>query len=178
MISEKNIMNVMEKFSDISKEKLSRIQLALEKLARETGEDEYESIITLEELLDIKITYEEFKELNGRNIWIWIIEPFIKKILQSLKKEKIENKILKKEYIKIFEGLNGQLIKYPENIQVCLVHKDIFELMEAEHNINNKFFNCYEWEKIQNTELWNKAEIQIARELIADKLIKKYLQFL
>ena len=46
--------------------------------------------------------------------------------------------------------------------------------MKNEHGITGRYLKCYEWEQIQNSELWRKAEIQITRELIADKLMKKY----
>lgn len=47
--------------------------------------------------------------------------------------------------------------------------------MKEEFEIKNDFLKCHEWEQIQRSKLWREAEIQIARELIADNLIKNYL---
>lgn len=148
--------------------------MILEKICRNIGEDEYDSIVDLKNEAKIQITNKEAIELRGRQIWIWIIEPLKK----SNRLEEARFKFLKIDlpsflYVKKFEK-NGKIyIKYPLGVNIFDVHDDIFEVMREEYGIKDNYLNCNEWEYVQSTNLWKKAEIQVAREIIADSLINK-----
>lgn len=76
-------------------------------------------------------------------------------------------------YVKKFEK-NGKLyIKYPQSVNIFDVHRDIFEVMREEYGIKDNYLDCDEWEYVQNTNLWKNAEIQVAREIVADLLSNK-----
>lgn len=173
MILNENVSDLMQNYVKINENKFESIELALEKICREKGEDEYEPILNLKVKYDILITNEEIKTLKGRKIWIWIIAPFDKSILNDVEKRLITLNLPLFDFIKIIE-LNGQkYIKYPESKEICAVHKDLIELMYEEHGISIDFLKCHEWEQIQNNKAWIKAQIQIVREFVADKLLKK-----
>jgi len=174
MILNDNTSDIMNVDLKININIFKNIELALEKIGREMGEDEYGPIFDLKINYNILITNEEIKTLNGRRIWIWIIVPFNKDILDSIEKKLISLDLPLSEFIKIIEANGQKYIKYPESKEICAVHKDLSELLSEEHEIKENYLKCYEWEHIQNSELWRKAEIQIARELIAYKLINKF----
>ena len=158
----------------IRKEKLINIELALEKIAMDTGEDEYEHISILEEEFGIKIEFEEIERLKGRYIWIWVIVPYKEEISVLLKRKLIKYNLPLSDYFQILYVNKLKYIKYPEKIEVCRVQKEIDEILKEEHDITDYFLKSNEWEQIQNTKKWEKTQIQITRELIADKFLKKY----
>ncbi|MFX1320384.1 MAG: hypothetical protein ACFFAQ_01955 [Promethearchaeota archaeon] len=173
MILNENFADLVDIEYKIDKEKLKTIELALEKICRDTGEDEYDSIIDLEVKFKIWITDEKIVTLNGRQIWIWVIEPFVEQILTNIKAYLKKLNLPISEFIEIVEFHQQKCIKHPEKVAICAIHKDIFQIMKEEHGITGSYLKCYEWEQIQNSELWRKVEIQITRELIADKLMRK-----
>ena len=172
MIKERQIST-----SQSTQDKLKIIKLILMKICRETGEDEYETLIVLENNFNIIITDEEIEELRLRNVWIWIKRPFNELLYKQIE-QKVKNMGLPvSKFLKILESNGKRVLKYPERIIRFNIHDDIFETMREEYGIKDSFLNCYEWENLQNTSLWYGAEIQIARELIADK-VKKNLKLL
>jgi len=50
---------------------------------------------------------------------------------------------------------------------------ELFEDLKEEHCIISDNFSESQWEQLQNTELWRKAEIQVSREIIANKLLSR-----
>ena len=174
MILNENFADLMDAEYKIDRKKLKTIESALEKISRDTGEDEYDSIIDLEMKFNIWITKEKIETLNGRQIWIWVIEPFEEQTLTNIKEYLKKLNLPLSEFIETVEFHQEKYIKYPEKAAICAIHKDILEIMKNEHGITGNYLKCYEWEQIQNSELWKKAEIQITRELIADKLMKKF----
>lgn len=163
--------------SDIRIEKINKIFLVLDKICRNTGEDEDDNIIDLENYADMRITDEEIEEIRGREIWIWIIEPMNEDLLKYIKK-KLENYNFSiSKYMKKFEQDGIKYIKYPKKIDICAVRKDIFEIMKEEHGIKSSDLKCYEWAYLQETEIWRRTEVQVAREIIADQMIKHYFIF-
>lgn len=174
MIHHKFKENIKISGLGITKEKVKKIEIALEKIARDTGEDEYEPIFILEKEINIKIKFEEIKNLIRRYIWIWVTMPYNEEIFAYLEKKLNKLLIPLTDYLICFFNNNQKFIKYPEKIEICGVKKDIFEILKERHGINSSYFNCYEWEQIQNTKRWKKAEIQIARELVADRLLSYF----
>jgi len=174
MILNENFADLMDAEYKIDRKKLKTIESALEKISRDTGEDEYDSIIDLEMKFNIWITKEKIETLNGRQIWIWVIEPFEEQTLTNIKEYLKKLNLPISEFIETVEFHQQKCIKHPEKVAICAIYKDIFEKMKEEHGITGNYLKCYEWEQIQNSELWRKAEIQITRELIAYKLMKKY----
>lgn len=173
MILNENFADLVDTEYEIDKEKLKTIELALEKICRDTGEDEYDPITDLEEKYKIRITNKKIETLNGRQIWIWVIKPFEEQTLTNIKEYLRKLNLPLSEFIETVEIHQQKYIKYPEKLAICAIHKNIFEVMKCEHGITGNYLKCYEWEQIQNSELWKKAETQITRELIADKLMKK-----
>lgn len=168
-------MNILQvDIIDSKKENLKRIEIALNKIARCSGEDEYESILILEEKTKIKIEFEEIKELKGRNIWMWVVIPYNKVNLNFLEEKLSKLDLPFENYLKIIRVNKKLFINYPEKVEICRVSKEIFEILKEEHNITSNLLNCSEWEQIQNTKGWIHAQNQITRELIADKLLKNY----
>ncbi len=144
--------------------------IALNKIARDTGELEYDSICILESELKIKITFKEICELRGRHIWVWVIRPFDENLLINLVRKLTKLNLPLLNYLKIFNNKKVNYVKYPEKVETFRVSKEIFEIMREQHELTD---NSFDWEKILNTKAWLKAQIQITRELIADKILKK-----
>ncbi|MFX1568986.1 MAG: hypothetical protein ACFFCV_11545 [Promethearchaeota archaeon] len=164
----------MKKFSDIL--------IALEKIAKKTGEDEDDSICDLKNQFNIRIAEEASslrESLGGKHIWIWILKPYNKKDLYTERynlrfiKFQLSSsiyKIVRKEKV---EG--KYYIKYPKYILLSDVQDAIFERLYEEHGIKNKDFTEIEWEDILCSMEFKYAEIQMARELIAQEYHHKIL---
>ncbi len=146
------------------------IIIALNKIARDTGELEYDSICFLESKLKINIMFKEICELRGRYIWVWVIRPLDEKLLIYLEKKLARLNLPFLNYLKIFKYKKLNYVKYPEEIETCRVNKEIFEILREQHGLTD---NSFEWEKIQNTKTWLIAQTQVTREFIADKILKK-----
>ncbi len=157
------------------------ILLALEKIAKKTGEDEDDYIYKLESKFDIKITEKEISSLReilrAESIWIWVLKPFSqkefkveKKYLYCIKHQQPNsiNKFIKKK------KLDGKYyIKYPKYIILSNVQDYIFEHLLEEYGINYDDFAESEWEGIITSKQFKSAEIQVARELIAIEIYHK-----
>ena len=173
MLHHKSIKNLVIKDFGIIKEKLEKVNLALNKIARDLGENEYESIYILEKQNNIKVEFQEVGELRGRNIWIWVIIPYSKESLELVRGKVCKFDIPLLEFIKNFYIFNQKFIKYPEKVESCRVNKEIFGLLKEMHGISSSYFKDYEWEQIQNSDTWIKAQVEIAREFVADKLLNE-----
>lgn len=173
MIHRNSMENIQFNDLGIKKEKLINIELALEKIGRDTGEDEYEHISILEEELGIKIEFEEIERLKGRYIWIWVIIPYKEEISVLLEQKLIKYNLPLSDYLQILYVNKLKYIKYPEKIEVCRVQKEIDEILKEEHDITDYFLKSNEWGQIQNSDTWIKAQVEIAREFVADKLLNE-----
>ncbi len=65
-----------------------------------------------------------------------------------------------------------EFLKYPIEIELSRVFNDIAEDLKEEHGIRLGDLTEEDWERIQNTEIWKKCEVQITREIIAADLIE------
>ncbi|MCK4381483.1 MAG: hypothetical protein KAW51_10125 [Candidatus Lokiarchaeota archaeon] len=173
MLHHKSIKNLAIKDFGIIKEKIEKINIALNKIARETGENEYDPIFILEKQCNIKVEFQEVGELRGRNIWIWVIIPYKEEISVILEQKLIKYNLPLSDYLQILYVNKLKYIKYPEKIEVCRVQKEIDEILKEEHDITDYFLKSNEWEQIQNSDTWIKAQVEIAREFVADKLLNE-----
>ena len=108
--------------------------------------------------------------MRGRHIWVWVIRPFDENLLINLVRKLTKLNLPLLNYLKIFNNKKVNYVKYPEKVETFRVSKEIFEIMREQHELTD---NSFDWEKILNTKAWLKAQIQITRELIADKILKK-----
>ncbi|MBN1214678.1 MAG: hypothetical protein JXA99_04475 [Candidatus Lokiarchaeota archaeon] len=173
MIQHKSLNYLLEKTSTFNQIKLGKIKTALESIARKNGEDEYYAIDILNEKRKIEIGLDEVKTLRNRYIWIWITIPYKENTFLKIQELNDIYNLPKKDYIKLLEIDNNKFIKFVEKIEICAVFKDVFEILKEKYDINSTFLNENEWIYIQNTNIWNEAEIQTARELIAEKLLNQ-----
>jgi len=159
----------------MSKHDAEGILLALEKIARKTGEDEDDFISELERHFDIIITEEEvllLKEvLRFEHVCIWVLKPFSqtgfleKKEVFYFVKRQVPNLlnilVMKKE-------INGShYIQYPRYVMLSAIQDSIFEELLEDHGINYYDFTENEWEDVLTSNQYKSTVIQIARELIA-----------
>jgi len=153
------------------------INIALNKISRDTGEDEFEAIISLEEISDIRIISKETSHRITNQIGIMILEPFDDKKYDNIKNSYMSNFSfnLFKKYVKILILNEKVYIEYPIFIDISIVHDELFEDLKEEHCIISDNFSESQWEQLQNTELWRKAEIQVSREIIGNKLLSNSL---
>ena len=63
-------------------------------------------------------------------------------------------------------------MKYPFVITRLEITENIYEDLVEEHGINLEDYSLNDWEYIRGLQLWEKCEIQVARELIALKICK------
>ncbi|KKL99223.1 hypothetical protein LCGC14_1816570 [marine sediment metagenome] len=170
MLLNKSIKRSMCENTLIKEKNFSEIIIALNKIARDTGELEYDSICLLESELKIDITFKEVYELRGRYIWVWVTRPYDEKLLLNLERKLTRLNLPLLNYLKIFKNRKLNYVKYPEKVETCRVSKEILEILREQHYLMD---NAFEWEKIQNTESWLSAQTQVTREFIADKILKK-----
>lgn len=167
----------------MNKDKIEAIKLALEKIAKNTGEDEDAFICDLEDQFDIKITGEEvssFREsLRAEHIWIWVLKPFNQEDYEVEKKNLYfingqhpapNNQFVKKERL-----VGKDYIKYPKYTLLSRVQDYIFERLLEEFGIKYEHFTESEWEDILASKEFKRAELQAAREIIAFEYHHKIL---
>lgn len=149
--------------------KNDKILLSLEKIARDTGEDEYEIIFQLAKEKGINITNENTPSLSFNQMTIWVLRPYdvekykrITLYFFSRFPSYLVDAILHK-----IEKDGKSYIKYPAFIDNWQVFDDIFEVLKEEHGILDSELNEIDWSEIFNTRIWRSAVIQTARELIA-----------
>lgn len=126
----------------------------------------------LQEEKNIWITNKKLKDPNQSLKIFYVIEPFDKNRLDKISK-RLKMSILPQKLEKIILYFNRDGIdymKYPFIITRIEIADNIYEDLEEEHGISLNDYTLSEWENIQELELWEKCEIQIARELIAVKL--------
>lgn len=157
------------------KEKLEKVLIALEKIARETGEDECEDIFLLAFKKGITISNEISSSLLYYDIAVWVVKPFDKEefeIIKSALNSRFPSCLVDNILHKIEEN-NKFYIKYPVNIQIYKIDEDIFEVLTEEHGIDCNKINEDEWGEIKKTEIWKSAIFQTARELVAYNIKNK-----
>jgi len=157
------------------------IFLVLEKIARNTGEDEDDTIGELNREFDIIITEEQVLSLKttlkSEWIWIWVIRPF------NQKDYEVEKRSLYfvnhydpdsvNKYVTMQKVDGKDFIKYSGGILLSNVHDYIFERLYEEYGINYKGFTESKWEGVITSKQFKAVEIQAARELIAIKIYHK-----
>ncbi len=173
MISNNNNARKNSLHPDLNREKIENIEFILEIICREHGEEEYETIVELKDSFDIDVTSEEIEELRGRNLWIWVLFPLDKPQFTQIESKLRNYSFSKSEFLSIisFDGID--YIKHPIREHICAIHKDIFEVLSGQYDISDSYMSFYEWEYVQRSDLWKRAEEQVARELIADKILKR-----
>lgn len=163
--------------------KIEDILLALEKIAKKTGEDEDEFICDLENQFDIRITEEEVSSLRealrAEYMWIWILKPFNQRDYK-IEKEHLNFINIQHPYsINVFvkkKKLDGKYyIKYPKYIMLSRVQDYIFERLFEEYGIKYEDFTESDWEDIISSKKFKVTELQSARELIAYEIHHKIL---
>lgn len=151
-----------------TQENLEKIILALERSARALGQEEDEEIVRLEQDRNIIITKEKLLFQN-QYIWIMVMKPYTEEDFELVKQQLDFPNFshLADKYI-IKCQLDGiEYIKYPERIEVRKVHDNLFDDLINSTRICKSLTEA-EWEIITGTVQWQMAEIQIARELIAN----------
>ncbi len=147
---------------------LNQILLSLEKIARSLGGDEDQNIFLVEDNQKIIITEEKAPTNSSNRIAIWVLESYENEKYISLKEGKIyNNNLIQKTMIN-----RKEFLKYPIEIELSRVFNDIAEDLKEEHGIRLGDLTEEEWERIQDTEIWKKCEVQVAREIIAKGLIE------
>lgn len=156
--------------------KLRALSTALLKIQRDTGEDENDYVFFLKKDCGIILHKSYFEFPRPSCIAIWVDEPFSNdlylKIINELKSYYYD---ADKNCIILDKG-DLKFIHYPVPLTMYEIDKDIFEQLENEHGISNEDFKCYEWEYLQNSDIWKRTQIQVAREIIAEKIYKELFQ--
>lgn len=151
------------------------LEVGLEKISRDTGEDEDDLIDLLRFEKDIWITSEKLECSNQNLKILYILEPIDKnrlnlvrsRLIVSLTPLKLEN------FITEINKDGKFYIKYPFTITKIEITDNVYEDLVEEHGILLESFTLNDWEYIQELEIWEKCEIQVARELIALKLCEE-----
>jgi len=147
--------------------------IALEKISRNTGEDEYNSIWLLEEERNIRITSKETQFRMNNQIGIFILEPYNSTRFSIIKEKYISNLNLNlfKKCVEISIINEEVYIRHPIFVDYFKIYDDILEYLREEHGFVLDNISELEWEQLHNTPSWKKAEIKVAREFIADKIL-------
>ncbi|TFG22102.1 MAG: hypothetical protein EU529_11495 [Promethearchaeota archaeon] len=157
----------------MSGNKKNKVSYALEKEARMSGQDEYESIVRLKREADIKITRKEISKLKGLYMYIKVIRPFDENFFNIIKKrfKSYFPLIDCSNYVKKIEKKDKSYIKYPEEVLVSEVDNEINVDLSEKHDICDDYLSEEEWEEIQESKRWKETQKQIASEIIADRLL-------
>lgn len=171
----------------MNEENYEEVLLVLEKIARDTGEDEAGCIYHLENEFNLKIMEERVEPplplrplLKLELIWVWVLKPYNPKEYET-RREYLYSHILHRSYsvdkYVMRQKIDGKYyIKYPESAILSVVQEYIFEQLLEDYGIELSNFTKSEWEDIITSKQFKKAEIQVARELIANNLLSKYQQ--
>lgn len=159
----------------MSSEKFKESLLCLEKIARETGEDEYDAISQLEQI-GIQITQDETSPFRANQKAIWIVEPFDKFRYERARKEFTfcAPSHLIEKYVQKVEKDGKLYLKYPQNVELSLINENIREILKNEYCIKDDDLTEIEWLNLHTTEEWKRCEKQIARELISNDFAQEY----
>lgn len=151
---------------------MSNILISLMKIAREGGEDEFETIHSLKVEYNISITPQEIIKRMNNQVGIVIFEPFNKIHHQELRNEYKDDFNLNqfKKFVKIIEINEKKYISYPIFIPISIIQDVIFEDLREEHGIILNSISESDWIQIKSNEIWKQTEIQVAREIIAEEL--------
>ncbi len=151
---------------------MSDIYMGLMKIARETGEDEFDIIHALKVQYNINITSAEIEKRINNLVGIIIFEPFSKIQYQNLKDEFIDGFNLNhyKKFVNIIKKNKKTYLSFPIFVPLSTIQDVIFEDLREEHNIILNSISESDWLQIKNKDIWKKAEMQVAREIIAEKL--------
>jgi hypothetical protein len=120
------------------------------------------------------VTSEKLEYPNQSLKIFYVIEPLEKNRLFIIR-NRLKNSVipLKLERFVLEINKNGKFyMKYPFIITRLEITDDICDQLVEEHGINLENFTLNDWEYIRELELWEKCEIQVARELIALKICK------
>ena len=158
----------------LNKDKIKEIKIALDKIARETGEDEDPNIHLLAEN-GIWVSKEEIEFFCCRHRGFFIIEPFQEQKFEELRK-KFENLFLyskPEDLISVMWKKGKKFMKYPYLVEDYVISDNIYEDLEEEHEINCTNYTEKAWEEIKKLESWKKCEAQVTREIIALNICDK-----
>ncbi|GAI90568.1 unnamed protein product [marine sediment metagenome] len=154
------------------KKKIENLLLGLEKVARNTGEDEYDLIFFLANEDGIHITNIITPSFFSNQIAVGVLKPYTEEEYKRLKLYFISrfHSYLLDELLNKFEKGGVSYIRYLEFIDNWQVYSDIFEVLNEEHGIKSNQFNEIEWLEIFDTKEWKSCFIQTARELVANNI--------
>jgi len=152
----------------LNKDEINEIKIAIDKIARETGEDEDPNIQYLANF-GVSITKEEFVNLSCRQRGFFIIEPFQEQKCEDLRRELEELFLYYKpeELISVMRKNGKNFMKYPYLVEDYVISDNIYDDLEEEHEINCTNYTEKDWEEIKKLESWKKCEAQVTREIIA-----------
>ena len=152
----------------LNKDEINEIKIAIDKIARETGEDEDPNIQYLASF-GVSITKEEFVNLSCRQRGFFIIEPFQEQKCEDLRRELEELFLYYKpeELISVMRKNGKNFMKYPYLVEDYVISDNIYDDLEEEHEINCTNYTEKDWEEIKKLESWKKCEAQVTREIIA-----------
>jgi hypothetical protein len=152
----------------LNKENINEIKIALDKIARETGEDEDPNIQNLI-FFGVTITKEEIVNFGCHHRFFFIVEPFQEQKYEELRKE-LENGLpypKPEDLISVIWENGKKFMKYPYKVKDYEISDNIYDDLEAEHQIDCTNYTENAWEEIKKLESWKKCERQVAREIIA-----------
>ncbi len=170
------IKSECQNLSDIVKNrKFQDVRLCLLKIAKETGEEESESIVDLEGL-GFKISSDEAPAFRANQKAVWIYGPFDKSRYEKARAEFqfLAPPHLTYRYVQRTE-IEGKLyLKYPQSVEKSLINEAIFETLKVEYKIKYDDFTEEGWKNLQSIDEWKRCETQILREIKAAELSKSY----
>ncbi len=159
--------------NDVSENIFKEALLLLEKIARETGEEEEEVIFELKEEHGVTIGEKEIRGLTSGKIFIMIIRPFNVKSYR-IKKKNLESElseVLTEKFTDTIK-INGRLyFKCPEIVEQWCAYEEIFERMKATLGEDYYKLTGEQWAELEQKKEWRQALVQIAREIIAQKIV-------
>lgn len=165
----------------MKEDRFKDVILILEKIARNIGEDEDDTIYQLNSEFDIRITEEQVLSLKttlkSEWIWIWVLKPFKQKDYEVEKRNLYFINPLCPDsvdkYVKKQKVDGKYFIKYIKGVILSNVHDYIFECLFEEYGINYEDLTKRKWEGVITSKQFKAAEIQAARELIAFEIYHK-----
>ena len=153
--------------------------IELEMISKQSGEDEDEYINTLQDECDVIITDEIAPSFRANQTALYVREPYTKELFDKMINEWSLHapSHFTEEYIAIVEGAendkNKKYIVYPQSVEKSEIWDNITDDLNA-RGVKGNDLTEEEWEKIVYTKSYKEAEKQVAKELIARHLTKRY----
>ena len=121
---------------------------------------------------DIEVTSEIGPAWRANQIGLYVERPYDQKIFEDAMDQLQLLEIPRHDTNRWIEIVDAKTIRYIQIEELSSIADVIFGRLENECRIKDSDLSEGEWGKLQDSSDWRKAEVEVARELIASDLLE------